>query len=197
MTEAQKICLIVNLCFSKTYSKAQTLLLSKTVNRRKCVDVRKTRKIKEENEMKNGLNSVAELVRNAATKKLEACFGNQTLVNLKTKMRVAVRAAAPIFGAILFNLLLHEAAHAQGGGPIFSGNSGNLANIIREGLKLFAILLFCGGALGIGAAIWNKMWGKEWGNYAIGGGAAFAFGTIVAVIYSISQGQNVSVDTNF
>ncbi len=147
--------------------------------------------------MKNGLNSVAELVRNAATKKLEACFGNQTLVNLKTKMRVSVRAAAPIFGAILFNLLLHEAAHAQGGGPIFSGNSGNLANIIREGLKLFAILLFCGGALGIGAAIWNKMWGKEWGNYAIGGGAAFAFGTIVAVIYSISQGQNVSVDTNF
>jgi len=35
------------------------------------------------------------------------------------------------------------------------------------------------------------------GNYAIGGGAAFAFGTIVAVIYAISQGQNVSVDTNF
>lgn len=107
------------------------------------------------------------------------------------------KAAAPIFAAILFNLALHEAARAQGGGPIFSGNSGNLANIIREGLKLFAILLFCGGALGIGAAIWNKMWGKEWGNYAIGGGAAFAFGTIVAVIYSISQGQNVSVDTNF
>ncbi len=147
--------------------------------------------------MKNGLNPRAELVLNAVTKKLEACSGNQTLMNLKTKMRVAARAAAPIFGAILFNLLLHEAAHAQGGGPIFSGNSGNLANIIREGLKLFAILLFCGGALGIGAAIWNKMWGKEWGNYAIGGGAAFAFGTIVAVIYSISQGQNVSVDTNF
>ena len=147
--------------------------------------------------MKNGLNSFAEFVRIAATQKLEACFGNQTLLNLKTKMRVTARAAAPIFGAILFNLLLHEAAHAQGGGPIFSGNSSNLANIIREGLKLFAILLFCGGALGIGAAIWNKMWGKEWGNYAIGGGAAFAFGTIVAVIYSISQGQNVSVDTNF
>jgi len=98
---------------------------------------------------------------------------------------------------VLLNLLIHEAARAQSGGPIFSGNASNLANIIREGLKLFAILLFCGGALGIGAAIWNKMWGKEWGNYAIGGGAAFAFGTIVAVIYAISQGQNVSVDTNF
>ncbi len=147
--------------------------------------------------MKNGLNSAAELVRNAATRKIKNCSRNETLTNLKNKTRLAVRAAAPILTGILFNLLLHEAAHAQGGGPIFSGNSGNLANIIREGLKLFAILLFCGGALGIGAAIWNKMWGKEWGNYAIGGGAAFAFGTIVAVIYSISQGQNVSVDTNF
>lgn len=147
--------------------------------------------------MKNGLNSAAEFVRSAATRKIEICVQNQTLTNLKNKTRPAARAAAPIFAAILFNLMLHEAAPAQGGGPIFSGNSGNLANIIREGLKLFAILLFCGGALGIGAAIWNKMWGKEWGNYAIGGGAAFAFGTIVAVIYSISQGQNVSVDTNF
>ena len=108
-----------------------------------------------------------------------------------------MRASAPIFAALLLNLLFQEAAHAQGGGPIFSGSSNNLANIIREGLKLFAILLFCGGALGVGAAIWNKMWGKEWSNYAIGGGAAFAFGTIIAVIYSISQGQAVTVDTNF
>jgi len=114
---------------------------------------RKTRKIREENEMKNGLNSVVALVRNAATGKLEACANGRTLTNLKNKMRLAARAAAPIFGAILFNLLINEAAHAQSGGPIFSGNANNLANIIREGLKLFAILLFCAGALGIGAAI--------------------------------------------
>jgi len=147
-------------------------------------------KIEEEKEMKDGLKSAARALSEAATQK-------QILTNLKNKTRQTARAVAPIFGAILLNLLIHEAARAQGGGPIFSGNSSNLANIIREGLKLFAILLFCGGALGVGAAIWNKMWGKEWGNYAIGGGAAFAFGTIVAVIYSISQGQNVSVDTNF
>lgn len=141
--------------------------------------------------MKNGLKSAVLALSEAATQK-------KILTNLKNKTRLTARAAAPVFGAVLLNLIIGEAAHAQGaGGPIFSGNSGNLANIIREGLKLFAILLFCGGALGIGAAIWNKMWGKEWGNYAIGGGAAFAFGTIVAVIYSISQGQNVSVDTNF
>ena len=140
--------------------------------------------------MKNGMKSAVLALREAATEK-------QILTNLKNKTRLTARAAAPIFGAVLLNLLVHEAARAQSGGPIFSGNANNLANIIREGLKLFAILLFCGGALGVGAAIWNKMWGKEWGNYAIGGGAAFAFGTIVAVIYSISQGQAVAVDTNF
>ena len=133
----------------------------------------------------------------AAARKLEVFADNRNLTNLKNKIRLVARVSAPIFAAFLLNLILTEAARAQGGGPIFSGNASNLANIIREGLKLFAILLFCGGALGVGAAIWNKMWGKEWGNYAIGGGAAFAFGTIVAVIYAISQGQAVAVDTNF
>ncbi|MDQ3751226.1 MAG: hypothetical protein M3367_19745 [Acidobacteriota bacterium] len=147
--------------------------------------------------MKNGLNSVGAALRQAATRKLEILAASQTLSNLKNKTRLAARSSAPIFGAILLNLIVFEAARAQSGGPIFSGNANNLANIIREGLKLFAVLLFCAGALGVGAAIWNKMWGKEWGNYAIGGGAAFAFGTIVAVIYAISQGQNVAVDTNF
>lgn len=147
--------------------------------------------------MKNLKSSVAEFFSKRAANKLELILPNKTLANLKNKLHLMVKASAPIFGAILLNLIIHEAANAQGGGPIFSGSSNNLANIIREGLKLFAILLFCGGALGVGAAIWNKMWGKEWSNYAIGGGAAFAFGTIIAVIYSISQGQAVTVDTNF
>ena len=148
--------------------------------------------------MKNGINSAGVSAScPSANGKLEVSARSRTLSNFKNKTRLAARSSAPIFGAMLFSLLLHEAARAQGGGPIFSGNANNLANIIREGLKLFAILLFCGGALGVGAAIWNKMWGKEWGNYAIGGGAAFAFGTIIAVIYAIAQGQAVAVDTNF
>lgn len=147
--------------------------------------------------MKNLTISWAELLPKRAANKLELNLPKQTLATLKNKLQLIAKASAPICGAVLLNLIVHEAANAQGGGPIFSGSSNNLANIIREGLKLFAILLFCGGALGVGAAIWNKMWGKEWSNYAIGGGAAFAFGTIIAVIYSISQGQAVTVDTNF
>lgn len=147
--------------------------------------------------MKNGVTPRARAMREAAARKLEVFANNRNLTNLKNKIRLVAKSGAPIFAAFLLNLIVTEAARAQGGGPIFSGNANNLANIIREGLKLFAILLFCGGALGVGAAIWNKMWGKEWANYAIGGGAAFAFGTIVAVIYAVAQGQNVAVDTNF
>jgi len=147
--------------------------------------------------MKNRINSVAVLLRQATTRKLDTIARKLTLSNLIDKICLTARSSAPIFGAILLSLIAREIVQAQGGGPIFSGSANNLANIIREGLKLFAILLFCGGALGVGAAIWNKMWGKEWANYAIGGGAAFAFGTIIAVIYAIAQGQNVAVDTNF
>ncbi len=148
--------------------------------------------------MKNELHpKVALFQRKATARKLEIIAANKSLSNFKNKIYLFARSCAPIFGVMLLNLIVIETARAQSGGPIFSGSANNLANIIREGLKLFAILLFCGGALGVGAAIWNKMWGKEWANYAIGGGAAFAFGTIIAVIYAIAQGQNVAVDTNF
>jgi len=147
--------------------------------------------------MKNKLTFVAFNWRRIAARKLEAIRKIPAFLLFKDKLWLMTKGCAPVLGAVLVNLLVSEAARAQGGGPIFSGSANNLANIIREGLKLFAILLFCGGALGVGAAIWNKMWGKEWSNYAIGGGAAFAFGTIIAVLYAISQGQAVTVDTNF
>jgi hypothetical protein len=105
------------------------------------------------------------------------------------------KASLPVLGIIGVNLLLSQAAQAQG--PIFSGDAGNLSNIIREGLKLMAILLFCLGAVGIAWAIYNKMTGKEWGSQAFGSILAFAFGTIVAVFWQIAQGRAVTVDTNF
>ena len=105
------------------------------------------------------------------------------------------RAGLPVFAVMGMCLLLNQAASAQG--PIFTGDAGNLSNIIREGLKLMAIVLFCLGAVGIAWAIFNKMTGKEWGSQAFGGILAFAFGTIVAVFWQIAQGRAVSVDTNF
>lgn len=105
------------------------------------------------------------------------------------------RAGLPVFAVMGMCLLLNQAASAQG--PIFTGDAGNLSNIIREGLKLMAIVLFCLGAVGIAWGIFNKMTGKEWGSQAFGGILAFAFGTIVAVFWQIAQGRAVTVDTNF
>ncbi len=105
------------------------------------------------------------------------------------------RAGFPVFAVMGVSLMLSQAASAQG--PIFTGDAGNLANIIREGLKLMAIVLFCLGAVGIAWGIFNKMTGKEWGSQVFGAILSFAFGTIVAVFWQIAQGRAVSVDTNF
>ena len=105
------------------------------------------------------------------------------------------KASFPALAIIGVNLILSQAVFAQG--PIFSGDAGNLSNIIREGLKLMAILLFCLGAVGVAWGIFNKMTGKEWGSQVFGAILAFAFGTVVAVFWQIAQGRAVSVDTNF
>jgi len=105
------------------------------------------------------------------------------------------KAGLPVLAVAGVSLMLNPAANAQG--PIFTGDAGNLSNIIREGLKLMAIVLFCLGAVGIAWGIFNKMTGKEWGSQVFGAILAFAFGTIVAVFWQIAQGRAVSVDTNF
>jgi phosphotransferase system glucose/maltose/N-acetylglucosamine-specific IIC component len=135
-------------------------------------------------------------------------FGNlnfmrkHSAIALKAKLSVLkesflqhARASLPVLAILGISLLLNQAIFAQG--PIFTGDAGNLSNIIREGLKLMAIVLFCLGAVGIAWAIFNKMTGKEWGSQAFGGILAFAFGTIVAVFWQIAQGRAVTVDTNF
>lgn len=82
-------------------------------------------------------------------------------------------------------------------GPIFNGNPSTFANMVREGLKLLAILLFCAGAVFIAWMIINIGRKNEWTNQLLGAIGSFGFGTIVAVIYSISQGRAVDVGTDF
>ncbi len=106
-----------------------------------------------------------------------------------------IRKALPQFLSVLAVLTLSNALFAQG--PIFTGDASNLSNIIREALKLMAIILFCLGAVGVAWSIYNKMTGKEWGNQAFGSLLSFAFGTIVAVFWQLAQGRAVGVDTNF
>ena len=114
---------------------------------------------------------------------------------LKDNVLKHTKTSVPVLAILGISFFTSQAIFAQG--PIFTGDAGNLSNIIREGLKLMAIVLFCLGAVGIAWAIFNKMTGKEWGSQAFGGILAFAFGTIVAVFWQIAQGRAVSVDTNF
>ena len=106
-----------------------------------------------------------------------------------------IRTTVTALGPMTVMLLLSTALFAQG--PIFTGDASNLSNIIREALKLMAIILFCLGAVGVAWAIYNKMTGKEWGNQAFGSLLSFAFGTIVAVFWQLAQGRAVGVDMNF
>ena len=126
---------------------------------------------------------------------------NLTPTKMKTKMFAAgktilnyARASFPVLALFGLCFFFNQAAHAQG--PIFTGDAGNLSNIIREGLKLMSIVLFCLGAVGVAWGIFNKMTGKEWGSQVFGAILAFAFGTVVAVFWQIAQGRAVSVDTN-
>lgn len=106
-----------------------------------------------------------------------------------------IKAAIAGLAPMMVMLVLSNALFAQG--PIFTGDASNLSNIIREALKLMAIVLFCLGAVGVAWSIYNKMTGKEWGNQAFGSLLSFAFGTIVAVFWQLAQGRAVGVDTNF
>ena len=131
------------------------------------------------------------------------CLVNQTTtsrmsaaqsITIKQKVWSVIRLCVPAFLLIGTNLLLSDNVFGQG--PIFTGDASNLSNIIREALKLMAIVLFCLGAVGIAWSIYNKMTGKEWGSQAFGSILSFAFGTIVAVFWQIAQGRSVGVDTN-
>jgi hypothetical protein len=138
----------------------------------------------------NNKVEICQKVAKDAANKLQTSFSKAKNTCLKY-----ARAGFPVFAVMGVSLMLSQAASAQG--PIFTGDAGNLSNIIREGLKLMAIVLFCLGAVGIAWAIYNKMTGKEWGSQAFGAILSFAFGTIVAVFWQIAQGRAVSVDTNF
>jgi hypothetical protein len=111
------------------------------------------------------------------------------------KLFTHIKSGATGLAPLAFVLLFTNLASAQG--PIFTGDASNLSNIIREALKLMAIVLFCLGAVGVAWSIYNKMTGKEWGNQAFGSLLSFAFGTIVAVFWQLAQGRAVGVDTNF
>jgi hypothetical protein len=86
-------------------------------------------------------------------------------------------------------------AQAPAGG-IF-GSDQQVGNAIREGIKWGRNLLFLMGIIFVGWAVLNYGTEKPATKQLIAAIGCFAFGGIVALVFSISQGNAVNFDTGF
>lgn len=102
-------------------------------------------------------------------------------------LAVAVLALASTYPAL---------AQTPGGG-IFGGSDQQVGNSVRELIKWGRNLLFLMGVIGVGWGIMNFMMEKSWAKQVIGAMGCFAFGGIVQLVYSFSQGNSVNLDTSF
>ncbi len=82
------------------------------------------------------------------------------------------------------------------GGNIF-GSDQQVGNAIREAIKWGRNLLFLMGVVFVGWGVVNFGTDKPSAKQFIAAIGCFAFGGIVALVYSISQGNAVNLDTGF
>jgi hypothetical protein len=89
-----------------------------------------------------------------------------------------------------------EALAQQPGGNIF-GSDQQVGNAIREAIKWGRNLLFLMGVVFVGWGVINYGTEKPAAKQFVAAIGCFAFGGIVALVYSISQGNAVNLDTGF
>jgi hypothetical protein len=88
-------------------------------------------------------------------------------------------------------------AFAQAPGGNIFGSDQQVGNAIREGIKWGRNLLFLMGIIFVGWAVLNYGTEKPATKQLIAAIGCFAFGGIVALVFSISQGNAVNFDTGF
>jgi len=89
-----------------------------------------------------------------------------------------------------------EAMAQTPSGNIF-GSDQQVGNAIREAIKWGRNLLFLMGVVFVGWGVVNYGTEKSAAKQIIAAIGCFAFGGIVALVYSISQGNAVNLDTGF
>ncbi|MCI0337679.1 MAG: hypothetical protein L0226_08890 [Acidobacteria bacterium] len=89
-----------------------------------------------------------------------------------------------------------EALAQQPSGNIF-GSDQQVGNAIREAIKWGRNLLFLMGVVFVGWGVINYGTEKPAAKQFVAAIGCFAFGGIVALVYSISQGNAVNLDTGF
>ena len=98
-------------------------------------------------------------------------------------------------GAVLL-LAAHDALAQTTTGGIF-GSDQQVGNAIREAIKWGRNLLFLMGVVFVGWGVVNYGTEKPSVKQFVAALGCFAFGGIVALVYSISQGNAVNLDTGF
>jgi hypothetical protein len=88
-------------------------------------------------------------------------------------------------------------AYAQTPGGNIFGSDQQVGNAIREAIKWGRNLLFLMGIVFVGWGVINYGTEKPAGKQIVAAIGCFAFGGIVALVYSISQGNAVNFDTGF
>lgn len=79
-------------------------------------------------------------------------------------------------------------------GSLF-GSDAQIGNIIREVIKWLRNALFLFGVVAVAWGIINYITEKSWSKQIIGAVLCFGFGGVVSLVYSLSQGNSVNLDT--
>jgi hypothetical protein len=106
-------------------------------------------------------------------------------------------AIEPLLAILAVCLLSAGNAVAQTPGGNIFGSDQQVGNAIREAIKWGRNLLFLMGVVFVGWGVVNYGTEKPAGKQIIAAIGCFAFGGIVALVYSISQGNAVNFDTGF
>ena len=114
---------------------------------------------------------------------------------------IAIARAVQTMETILLLILLLASATIDASaqtptGNIF-GSDQQVGNAIREAIKWGRNLLFLLGIVFVGWGIVNFGSDKPSAKQIVAAIGCFAFGGIVALVYSISQGNAVNLDTGF
>lgn len=110
---------------------------------------------------------------------------------------IAVEPLITLAVTCLLCLLPTGQAFAQTPGGNIFGSDQQVGNAIREAIKWGRNLLFLMGIVFVGWGVINYGTEKSAGKQIVAAIGCFAFGGIVALVYSISQGNAVNFDTGF
>jgi hypothetical protein len=131
---------------------------------------------------------------------VNSCDVHSRCVRIGMRIIRVSQAAQTIEALVLLVLLLVSAAidaTAQTPSGNIFGSDQQVGNAIREAIKWGRNLLFLMGIVFVGWGVVNFGTDKPAAKQIIAAIGCFAFGGIVALVYSISQGNAVNLDTGF